>query len=177
MLRVSGSQRRELLHYQARLARTGEVRVLTPTGDDLLVDDPALLGPSFILTRELTPQTDVRPLSLMSLQTVRQLSDELGTALDPRRFRANLLLDLSGGPFAEDAWEGRMLQIGSATLRIRERDPRCRFIAYDPAAPLAEPLFGLMKLLDRSHQGRAGVYASVLTPGVVAQGDRLTLAP
>ena len=66
----------------------------------------------FTLVQTSTPQTDVRPLSLMSLQTVQQLSIEMGLVLDPRRFRANLYLDLPGGPFTEDSFVGQTLRIG-----------------------------------------------------------------
>ena len=173
MLRVTGPQRRELLRYHATLNGHHQVRVRTPTGQDLAVDDPNLLGSGFTLTSSATPQTDVRPLALISLQTIQQLAAELEQPLDPQRFRANLYLDLPHA-FAEDAFVGRKLQIGTAVVLVKERDPRCRFITYDPAAPhLTEPLFALMKLLDRQHQGRAGVYATVLTPGTVSQGDRL----
>ncbi len=178
MLRVSGPQRRNLLRYHARLTDEDEVRVLTPTGEDLAIEDPTLLGSGFTLTHQPTPQTDVRPLALISVQTIQQLAQEIAEPLDPRRFRANLYLDLPAGPFAEDALIGRTLSLGlTATVLIRERDPRCRFITYDPAAPhLTDPLFALMKLLDRRHEGRAGVYASVLTPGLIAQGDLVTLS-
>jgi hypothetical protein len=55
---------------------------------------------------------------------------------------------------------------------IRERVPRCRFITYDPESPdSADPLFSLMKFLDRYHQGRAGVYASVVVAGPIRAGD------
>ena len=47
--------------------------------------------------------TDCRPISLFSIQTGRQLGDEIGTVLDKRRFRANIYMDLaSTGGFAED---------------------------------------------------------------------------
>jgi uncharacterized protein YcbX len=175
MLRVSGAQRRELLRYKARL-EAGQVTVQTPTGTSLPVDDPTLLGPAFTLTRQPTPQTDVRPLALISLQTIQQLADELAHPLSPQRFRANFYLNLPT-PFAEDALVGQTLRLGTAQILIRERDPRCRFITYHPASPhLSEPLFALMKLLDRQHEGRAGVYASVVNPGIVAQGDCLHYA-
>lgn len=179
MLRVTGAQRRELLRYGARLDPSGKVRVLTPQGRDVPVDGPGLPGPAFTLTHQPTPQTDVRPLSLISLETIAELSRELGQRLDPRRFRANFYLTLPAGPFAEDAFVGRTLRLGPiATILVRERDPRCRFITYDPAAPhVAEPLFALMKVLDRKHGGRAGVYASVVTPGVVSEGDSVTEMP
>ena len=182
MLRVTGQERRNLLRYAARVLADGRVEVLTPSRKQLPVDSAELLrllqglaGNAFALTREDTPQTDVRPLSLLSMQTVDSLAEELGQPLDARRFRANLLLDLPGGAFTEDELVGKAVRVGeTAVLAIRERDPRCRFVTYDPEAPdTAEPLFSLMKLLDRRHEGRAGIYASVVVPGVVTVGDAL----
>lgn len=177
MLRVSGVQRRELLGYRAWLDESKRVQVQTPQGMTGLVEDPLLLGPEFTLTHDLAPQTDVRPLALLSVQTVEQLTQELGQTLVAERFRANILLDMHGGGFAEDELSGRTLRLGAvATVLVRERTPRCRFITYDPAEPLtAEPAFALMRLLDQRHQGRAGVYASVLLPGRLQVGDAVEI--
>jgi uncharacterized protein len=182
MLRLTGRERREMLRYKPVLSPNGSVDVHTPTGETLRIDSQALLAylqssipdvSSLSLTLAATPQTDVRPLSLISLQTVRALSEELGEPVDPRRFRANLHLDLLAGPFTEDTLLGRTIRIGSTTsIKILERDPRCRLITYDPEAPhTSEPLFSIMKLLDRHHGGRAGVYASIMAPGPIHTGD------
>jgi uncharacterized protein len=182
MLRLTSRERREMLRYEPVLLPDGAVDVRTPAGQFFRVDSQALLvylqshipdAGSLSLTHAATPQTDVRPLSLISLQTVQQLSRELGEPLDARRFRANLHLDLPAGPFSEDTLVGRTIRIGStATIKILERDPRCRLITYDPEAPHSSaPLFSIMKLLDRHHQGRAGVYASIVVSGPVQIGD------
>ena len=179
MLRLPAQQRRGLLAFTARHTSVGAT-VTTPAGRTHPVDDPMLLEalpPGLRLTHQPTPQTDVRPLALISLQTIQHLAASLRIPLDPRRFRANLYLDLPA-PFLEDTFPGRTLQIGAhASLRITERDPRCRFITYDPANPAADPLFALMKHLDRYHQTRAGIYASILTPGPIRAGDPITLLP
>ena len=214
MLRLTGQERRHMLRYRPRLPPSGKVEVLTPPGEVLPVDSPELHthlqthlpGASAIsLTRAATPQTDVRPLSLISLETIASLTRELaaepeGASLDPRRFRANLYIEveenclhqarvetwaqpesipLNQEVFPEDRLTGLSLRLGeTARILIRERSPRCRFITYDPERPhLADPLFSLMKLLDRRHQGRAGVYASVLSPGLVQAGDPIWLEP
>jgi hypothetical protein len=186
MLRLTSRERREMLRYQPNLFPDGSIEVCVPTGEHLLVDSPAMLtyltahlpdANKIILTRASTPQTDVRPLSLISVQTVRQLSMEMGQEIDPRRFRANLYMDFPGIPFGEDNLVGRNIRIGpTATICIRERDPRCRFITYDPEDPLLDPLFPLMKLLDRSHQGRAGLYATIQNPGSIQAGDAICFA-
>jgi uncharacterized protein YcbX len=182
MLRLTGRERREMLRYEPALLPDGIVEVRTPTGQVFRIDSQALLEylqlhipdvSSLLLTQAEIPQTDVRPLSLISLQTVQQLSKELGEPLDPRRFRANVHLDLTDGPFTEDSLVGRTVRIGNtAIIKILERDPRCRLITYDPETPHSSPpLFSIMKLLDRRHEGRAGVYASILASGPVRIDD------
>src|SRR5205807_936824 len=78
--------------------------------------------------------TDCRPVSLISVQTVRQIEAELGIRIDKRRFRANIYLNLaSDNGFAEDELVGRRLRIGSsAVIMVLERDPRCKMISLDP---------------------------------------------
>ncbi len=176
MLRVSGRERRQLLAYHAH-----NQTVTTPEGITLLIASPELLehlrtqlgSPALTLTHALCPQTDCRPLSLLSLQTIAQLSQELVTLVDLLRFRPNLLLDLPNAPgFHEDTLVGRTLQIGStARIQILERDPRCRLITFNPADPQSPPDVALIQHLHRHHQSRAGVYAQVLTPGKIQAGD------
>ena len=180
MLRLSGAERRNLLRFTARHV-PAETTVTTPDGNSYPVTSSALLQHLALqhplqLTKSTRPQTDVRPLALMSFQTIAQLSTEVGTPLDPRRFRANLYLIMET-PFQEDSLVGCTLAIGAtARIRILERDPRCRFITYDPTNPLGtESLTPLMKTLDRLHGTRAGVYASILTPGPIQVGDRLEI--
>jgi uncharacterized protein YcbX len=189
MLRVSGAERRELLRCQASIAQ-GATTVRLPGGTALPVSSPELItdlgallpgGHRLHLSHASEPQTDCRPLALISLQTIAALSDEVGIALDPRRFRANLVLDFAQmnlparSIFPEDALVGRMVRIGDhAVIRILERDPRCRFITFDPET--TEPLLNLMKVLNARHDSRAGIYASIVTAGVVRLGDLLNVS-
>ena len=75
------------------------VDVETPNGEILALDDPRLIdllreggrdGLALSLRRSERALTDCRPISLISIQTARQLSQAVGVALDPRRFRANV---------------------------------------------------------------------------------------
>ena len=94
-------------------------------------EDPALLrqladgtddGHSLTLLRSERSMTDCRPISLFSLQTVRQLGEEVGAILDKRRFRANVYLDLgAAGGFSEDGLVGRRLRISSKSRRLGRR--------------------------------------------------------
>jgi hypothetical protein len=159
------------------------VEVETPSGEVIGVDDPALLGllgnhgDGHVLTllRSERAMTDRRPLSLLSIQTARQLADEIGIAVDKRRFRANIYMDLGpGGGFVEDAYVGRRLRIGSnVMLSVLERDPRCKMITLDPDTAL--PNAQLLRTVTRSHDGKAGVYADVLVEGTIRRDDEIEL--
>ncbi len=160
------------------------VEVETPAGEVLAVDDPALIrrlgegspdGRALTLLRSERALTDCRPVSLFSIQTVRQLAEEIGIALDKRRFRANVYLDLGAAAgFAEDGFVGRRLGLGSkAVVSILERDPRCKMITLDPDTAKASP--DVLRKVTRAHEGMAGVYAAVLVEGMVRRGDAIEL--
>ena len=118
--------------------------------------------------------TDCRPISIFSIQTVRQLSKEIGTNLDKRRFRANLYVDLAGNAFGEDRFVGRTLRIGAqTTIAILKRDARCKMITLDPGT--AQPNPEVMQRLARDHEGKAGIYGAVLVEGTIRPGDEITL--
>jgi len=160
------------------------VEVTTPSGEVLSIDDPRLIallgqggrdGRTLTLLRSDRALTDCRPVSLISIETIRQLSDEVGTELDKRRFRANIYIDAGRGPgFGEDAWVGRTLRIGAkAVVSVMDRDPRCKMITLDPDTGHATP--EVMRVVARDHDGTAGVYAAVLVEGVIRAGDAIAL--
>ena len=119
--------------------------------------------------------TDCRPLSLLATQTIDGIGRAVGLALDKRRFRENLYVDLnSGESFAEDAFVGRQLRIGpKLTIHILERDIRCRMIIIDPEALDENP--EILRHAAKNHDGTAGVYAAVLVEGLARPGDDIVL--
>jgi len=160
------------------------VDVETPDGASLSIDDPALIHllseglrerHQLRLTRSQRSLTDCRPVSLFSTQTVQDLGNEMGITLDKRRFRANIYLDLSSNEgFAEDQFVGHTVRVGDkVVLAILDRDPRCKMITLDPDT--AEPNPEVMKRVAREHDGKAGIYAAVLTEGTVRPGDEIRL--
>jgi uncharacterized protein YcbX len=160
------------------------VDVESPSGATLAVDDPELvrmLGEgisddnSLTLVRSDRAMTDCRPVSLISLQTVEQIGEELGTDLDRRRFRANIYLDAaSGRGFGEDALVGRSLRIGTkAVVSVLERDPRCKMISLDPDTGEHNPQ--VLRTVARVHGNLAGVYCAVLVEGMIRKGDSIEL--
>lgn len=156
--------------------------VITPSGAVVAVDDPALIemlveglrGENHLtLVRSDRALTDCRPVSLISLQTVRQVGAELGIPIDKRRFRANAYLDLASDyGFAEDELVGRRLRIGSsAEIMVLERDPRCKMISLDPSTGEHNP--EVLRKVAQAHGAFAGVYCAVLVEGILTKGDSI----
>jgi uncharacterized protein YcbX len=156
------------------------VDVDTPSGETLAIDDPALIDTlhdgidqkhQLALMRSERALTDCRPVSIFSLQSARQLSEETDTPIDKRRFRANIYVDLTSAEgFAENEFVGRSLQIGpKVVVRILERDPRCMMITLDPDTGEKSP--ALLKKVAQAHDGMAGVYGAVLVEGTLRKGD------
>ncbi len=180
---LSGSERAQMLLSTATV-RNGITCVRTPTGGEFDIDSPALLSALALnpgtlrLVHSQRPLTDVRPVALLSTQTTAQLGRELAEAVDPRRFRANIVLsfDTSSENSPENHLPGLTLRLGpTATLAVTERIPRCRIVTLSPDT--AQPYPALMKHLDRRHSGRIGVYAITLKPGPLHVGDPVCVSP
>ena len=152
------------------------VEVVTPEGEVLAVDSPALLarlGGGAVLLRSERALTDCRPVSLISAGTIAALGAEVGRGLDARRFRANFYLDLDAAGFAEAGLIGTRLRLGAkAEVMVLERDPRCKMITLDPDTAEADP--AILRHVARAHGGFAGVYGAVLVEGMVEAGDAVT---
>tara|TARA_R110000868_G_scaffold68551_9_gene202664 strand:- start:841 stop:1614 length:774 start_codon:yes stop_codon:yes gene_type:complete len=114
-------------------------------------------------------------LSLINAASVRDLEARTGHALDPQRFRGNLLID-GLEPWAELDWIGRDVSIGDVCLHGQSRIRRCAATSVNPAT--AERDIDLPAAL-MAHYGHAdcGIYLSVEAGGVVAVGDDVAGAP
>lgn len=88
---------------------------------------------------------------------------------DPRRFRPNLLLEVDGDGWVEDAWVERPLQVGAATLVPVQGCVRCTMVTR--AQPGLEHDVEIFRTLARQHGGLFGVWCDVVTPGRVRVGD------
>jgi hypothetical protein len=117
--------------------------------------------------------TDIpaKAVSLIGLASVADLGQRAGMALDPLRFRANILFS-GAAPFAEFDWVGREILLGKARLKVFKRIQRCAATEVNPdtAERDAKPPKWLLQ-----HYGHAdlGIYAEVLEDGRVSVGDGL----
>jgi uncharacterized protein YcbX len=160
------------------------IDVEMPDGKVLEIDDPSLVdrlhagledSDGVTLRRSDRAMTDCAPLSLFSLQTVRQLERESGIPIDKRQFRANVYLDLRDtAAFSENEFVGRSLRLGSKVLvSITKLDGRCMMITLNPDTADKSP--EVLKTVAQKHEGKAGLYAAVLTEGIVRKGDPIEL--
>lgn len=115
----------------------------------------------------------MRSISLINLDTVRNLSLELGTELDPIRFRGNLLFE-GAEPWSELDWVGKTLLIDDVVLRIVRRTKRCAATSVDPQTGVRDINVPIGIREKRGH-GDLGVYAEVVRGGVLREGAQMQL--
>ncbi len=111
-------------------------------------------------------------LHIVNAATIRELERETGRAIDPRRFRPNLVI--TGLPaWQEFDWIGKHVVAGSARLHVFKRTERCAATNVDPSTGIRD--IDIPALLSR-HWGHTdfGVYARVVQSGQVRNGDPIT---
>ncbi len=94
------------------------------------------------------------------------------TALDPLRFRANVYVD-GPGAWSEFDLIGKTVRLGGATLEIIKRIDRCAATNVDPSTGIRD--LRMVELLEQNFGHHdCGVYARIITGGLVKKGDLLT---
>jgi len=158
--------------------------VRTPSGACLELRSPALtaeLNARFGSAVELMKLNhgifDEAPVSVISQATIAGIGRQAGFDLDRRRFRANILVETdSDQPFREDRWVGGMLLFGDReprpAIRVTMRDLRCMMINLDPETGAQDAR--VLKTVVRLNDNNAGVYATVVRPGLIRIGDQVT---
>jgi uncharacterized protein YcbX len=116
------------------------------------------------------------PVTFVSDGSLARLAGEAGrTEIDSRRFR--MLFELNGcEEHEEDTWEGGLLAVGDAVVRVGGPVARCAVTTRDPET--GEPDLDTLRLI-RSYRGQRssdgailfGVYGQVVEPGRVRVGD------
>ncbi len=126
---------------------------------------------------------DLAPLHLVTTATLARLQDEAGaTRIDPRRFRPNFVVQ-TGTPLVENGWVGRNLAIGDeVVVKVTLACPRCvNVTAEQPGLAKDAALLRTISKLNTQDLGDfgllpcIGVYAEVVQPGLVKQGDAVRM--
>ena len=123
---------------------------------------------------------DLQPVTLMSDASVEELRRRAGRdePLDGRRFR--MLIHLEGcEPHEEDTWDGRLLRLGEALVRVGGPVPRCATTTRSPDTGVRDfDTLREIKAYRGLREGKKidfGVYGTVERPGTVRVGDPAVL--
>ncbi len=120
---------------------------------------------------------DFAPLHLITTATLRQMNQ------DVRRFRPNLVLDVPGEGFVENGWAASDWRIGEElVVRVMVPTPRCAVPTLAHGELPRDPrvlrfLYDHNRVVPHESLGPqpcAGVYAHVVRPGLVREGDAVT---
>lgn len=131
---------------------------------------------------------DFAPVHLITTATLSRLAALGGRAqTEVVRFRPNIVVDTApaADAFLENEWVGSMLQIGAGVLlRVLVPTPRCSVptLAHGDLPVDTEPLrtaalHNRVAIPGVGAHPCVGVYAQVVRPGRVSQGDPVCLLP
>ena len=112
-------------------------------------------------------------VSIINLESVRDLERRIGQPVDPLRFRGNVYVE--GWPaWSELEAAGRDVDLGGARVRVKRPIVRCAATAVNPATATRD--LDVVEALFR-HFGHVlfGVYAEIIRSGRVGQGDAAIL--
>ncbi|HNE06238.1 MAG TPA: MOSC domain-containing protein [Anaerolineales bacterium] len=121
---------------------------------------------------------DEASVSVINLTTISAIGKEIEQSLDPRRFRANIIIEAdSSEPFMENNWIGKTLLFGSkedgVMLNITLKDLRCMMINLDPNTAEQDPR--IMKTVVHLNENNAGAYGTVVRTGNLSVGLPVSL--
>ena len=121
---------------------------------------------------------DEGSLSVIALDTVREITRLAGQSPDVRRFRPNVVVrSLRSVPFQEDEWVGGVLSFGEGdnapAIAVTMRDVRCSMVNFDPDSARGAP--EMLKAVVRANQNNAGIYGTVTRIGFLLVGQPIFL--
>jgi uncharacterized protein YcbX len=158
--------------------RTPDGKEMTVFGDDLATEIGRRCGAPVQMMQLNHGIFDEASLSVIAVDTVREIARLAGQTPDVRRFRPNVVVrPLRSVPFQEDEWLGGVLSFGDGddapAITVTMRDVRCSMVNLDPdsASRAAE----VLKAIVRANQNNAGIYGSVTRTGRLAIGQTVFL--
>lgn len=119
---------------------------------------------------------DCAPVHVLTTASLRRYEELYPQGRwEVERFRPNILVetgeDVAG--FVENAWIGRTLQVGGATLKVTGGTPRCTMTTL-PQGDLPHDN-NILRTAAQQNNAHIGVYATVVTPGGVRCGDAVAV--
>ncbi|MDT5184305.1 MAG: uncharacterized protein QOI29_2463 [Mycobacterium sp.] len=132
------------------------------------------------LARYSTPPgmfVDLAPVHVLSQASLATIGAEIGSDVDVRRFRPNILLALDNPDdgLPESRWTGARLVVGDVVLDVLMPTIRC--VVPSRAQPGFEVDRRITKAVAARAQRCLGVYCGVDSGGRVAVGDHVAVRP
>jgi uncharacterized protein YcbX len=110
---------------------------------------------------------------VVNLASLADLGASVGRKIEPLRFRANIYVD-GWQPWIENDLIGKTLAIGGVTFKITKRTTRCAATEVNPDT--AERDIDVPEALWRkTGDTDCGIYASVIEPGKISEGDEIRI--
>lgn len=168
-----------LFNYKARYE--DETLIITmPDGLDYQVGDKTInevltesLGiPVTVEKEESISHFDEGPISIITTSGLRMLSEELGETVDPRRFRANILIDTDSIGVPEQEWVNRTIKVGNS-VKLRVVSPLQRCVMVNNQQENLKQDARILRNLAKNHHAIFGVWAKVERNGEVKLGDEI----
>ncbi|MES2989382.1 MAG: MOSC N-terminal beta barrel domain-containing protein [Pseudomonadota bacterium] len=185
---LTGRDVSELVLHSARFAdrqapKSARVEIVAPNGWRGHVDDAALLerlseaaGAPVGLMQLAIGAYDAMPVSVVTTAAHKWVETAHGSALDPRRFRANVLIE---SDHSQTDWAGKRIAFGpedsaaGAELLITDGIPRCAMITIDPDTAVRDP--SVLRTIAQQFGNAYGAYAAPAKKGLVQMGDVVRL--
>ncbi len=146
-------------------------------GDDEHLDaaiSEILREPLKLALEDDVPHHDDSPVHLISSASLDWLAIQLGSRVDERRFRPNLVVEIPGQTLIENDWLQRELLIGrNSRFLVKSRTTRCRMTTLAQDDLHADDR--VLSELARKSQSSFGVYLEVLEAGTIRVDDPVTL--
>jgi MOSC domain-containing protein len=129
---------------------------------------------------------DFAPLHLITSSTLAEVAAHIPAGIaHAERYRPNIVIDTLTPGFTENDWYDRDLRIGAdLVIRVVARTSRCAFPTLEHGALPRDPealrvLANHNRVIPRGDslpEPCAGVYATVVNPGHIGQGDPVSFA-
>ncbi|KPF70971.1 molybdenum cofactor sulfurase [Bosea sp. AAP35] len=111
-------------------------------------------------------------VSIINLASVADLEQRIGAAIDPLRFRGNIMVE-GLEPWAELDLVGRDIEtVAGVRLRVLKRIERCAATNVDPTTGLRDLQLPKALMTAFGHVD-CGIYCEVVSGGRLAEGERL----
>ena len=144
-----------------------------------LIDiEETIKEPTYLLQNKEFPFFDTthskethNTISLINMNSIRDLSSKLGSEIEYQRFRGNIYID-NIDPWKEREWIGRTLKINDVEFAVDTHIPRCSATNLKPKTDISTinlPL-EIKKIYNHSDMG---VYLKAKQNGIIQENDEI----